>query len=582
MKGENSMARRSRADMAAQREREELQATQSKLFSVGIYARLSIENSNRPENNEVITTQIDFCKNFVAEQIDMDLVQIYSDNGATGTNFNRDGFLNLIRDLELGVIDAVVVRDFSRLGRNRMECLRYLTKVFPDLGVRFVAINDFYDSLTADETSLEVLIKNIMNEYYSHDISRKLSTALRTMMENGTFRKRLLPYGYMWNENKEEIVLDEGVSHYVKMMFQWKLENMSLFQIAEKLDELKAPIPRVRNRQLKNPQHQEETEKYWHGKTIQLILLNPHYTGDLILGRTEMALYKGIHTHVPTVESQWVVFPNNHPALVSKEDFERIKNQNKENVQAMKQSMKDTEKERSKQIDLFDRKIFCGDCGRRMYFIRAKHKRRKKDCNDHTWVLCYTCSTYRNRKKPTCTPHTIQQKTLNELVLEAIKMQIKVGLDYEKLLNTLKDSTKDKSLREKQNAHISSLRLKINGIRQRNSRLYKDYVEGILTLEEYNFTKETYQQEIDTYSLRLEEAKKRKEAFDEAMTSDNKWISLVKSISRTRKLNQSLVDMAIHKILVYEDGSVELVMNYHDIFLDMTKGVEEVENEVVE
>lgn len=567
------MARRSRADMEAQRQREQQQTTQDKLFSVGIYVRLSIENSNRPEENEVIATQIDFCKNYVAEQTDMNLVQIYSDNGATGTNFKREGFLNLIRDLELGIIDAVVVRDFSRLGRNRIECLRYLTKVFPDLGVRFVAINDFYDTLTGDETSLEVLIKNMMNEYYSHDISRKTSTALRMKIENGTFRKRNLPYGYMWSENKEHIILDNEVAHFVKQIFQWRLEGISTLKICVRLDELQAILPEARNHQNGVRSGNCTFSEKWGKSTVECILDNPHYTGDLILGRTEMALYKGIKSHLVKEESQWTTYPNHHPALVSHEDFCIIQNRKKEVAKERQEKMKKSESERKKLVDLFAGKIFCGDCNRKLWYSRVQRK--------SSWSASYSCSTYRRNLTPSCTSHRIRQDILNELVLECIKMQIKVGLDYEKLLNILKDSAKDKSLREKQNAQISSLRLKLNGIRQRHNRLYKDYVEGILSLEDYNFTKEIYQEEMDKLSLHLEEAQQRKQAFDEAMSSDNKWISLVKSISRTRKLSQSLVDMAIHKVLVHEDGTVELVMNYHNIFLDMTRGVEEVENEVV-
>ncbi len=573
------MARRSRADMEAQRLREERQATEKKLFSVGIYARLSIENSNRSEEKDVITTQIDFCKNYIAAQTDMNLVQTYIDNGATGTNFKRNGLLEMIRDLELGVIDTVVVRDFSRFGRNRIECLRYLTKIFPDLGVRFVAINDFYDSLTADETSFEVLIKNIMNEFYSHDISRKTSTALRLQIKNGTFQKRILPYGYMWSEDKEEIIIDTEVSQYVQKMFQWRLEGLSFHGIAKRLDELQAILPEARNHQNGVRSGNCTFAEKWGKSSVQTILYNPHYTGDLVLGRTEMALYKGIKPHLVD-ENQWLTFPNNHPALVSHEDFSVIHNRRKELAKDRQEKKKESESERKKLVDLFTEKIFCADCGRKLWYRREQRKNKSQQTT--SWTGYYACSTYSRKLTPLCTSHRVRQTALNELVLEAIKMQIKVGIDYEEILRKLKDSAKDKSLREKQNAHISSLRLKLNGIRQRNNRLYKDFVEGILTQDEYVFTKESYQQEIEAYTLRLEEAQQRKLAFDEAMSSDNKWLSLVKSISRTRKLNQSLVDMAIHKVLVYEDGTVELVLNFHDIYQNMSKGVEEVEKEVVE
>lgn len=166
-------------------------------------------------------------------------------------------------------------------------------------------------------------------------------------------------------------------------------------------------------------------------------------------------------------------------------------------------------------------------------------------------------------------------------MLNAIKIQVKVAVDYEKLLNLLKNSVGEKSIREKQNALISSLRLRINGIRKKNKQLYLEFTENILSQQEYLYAKESFQEELTILEQSLTDLLEQKEQFNEAMSTNNKWITLMKSVSKARKLNQPLVDTAIEKVLVYQDERIELVMKYQDVFLKMTSCVEKVENEVV-
>lgn len=573
------MARRSRAEMAAEKLKNQQRGKQSQLFSVGIYARLSIENSRQSDEKDVIENQIDFCKNFVSERTDMNLTSVYSDDGVTGRVFKRDAFDKMIQDIEIGKIDCVVVRDFSRFGRSYLDCLHYLNKRFPELGIRFIAITDNFDSLTCDESSLEVFLKNLMNQWYSDDISRKSSTALRTQMLNGTFRKRNLPYGYMWGENPLDIVIDEEVAHFVKMMFQWKMEGKSSRYMASQLDELQAPLPDLRKYQngVYSGEIPLQQNKYWGTTTIDSILSNPHYIGDLVLGRTEVALYKGIPAHKVKDENLWIIYENNHPALVCREVFSEIKKKSSDIASERQEKMKETEKARSQLVDLFDQKMFCGDCGKRMWFRKNKNVTKTAGI---TWVVLYVCSAYSRKLQPPCTPHRLKQDIVEEKVLKAIKSQVKIALDYEKLLELLKNSHGEKSIRDRQNAQISSLRLKINGIRQRNSRLYTDFADGILTQEEYLFAQDSYREDLNKLETALTRCLEEKQQFQDAMSTNNKWITLMKSLSKTKKLNQNLVDIAIEKILIYEDERIEVIMKYQDIFLNMTAWIEEVQNEV--
>ncbi len=574
------MARRSRKDMERERREKEEQATQERIFSVGIYARLSVENSGKSAEKEVITSQIDCCKEYIRENPDLSLTEIYVDNGATGTNFQRKGFQNMMNDVESGKIDCLLVRDLSRFGRNHLETGAFLENYFPQIGLRFISIAERYDNFDENNIGAMIPIHNMMNEWYSLDTSRKVSTALKIRMENGTFRLRNLPYGYKWSENKEDIIIDEAVVDYVKMIFQWKLEGVSIGQMMKSLDELNAPIPE--NRKYENGVWTGTSKevKFWGKSTIIALLENPFYTGDLYLGKTERALYKGITPHRVYDKTRWHFFENTHTAIITKEDFiavEEIMNKSKMKRQ---ESMKKTKTERAKLIDLLSGKIFCSDCGKTLYFIRRKEVYHGKKMDNITWSAYYRCSTYARKLTPNCTPHQIQQKLLHEKILNTIKTQVKVATDYEALLKKLKNSTGEKSVRDRYNSQISSLTIKLNSLKKKREGLYGDYCSGVLDLDEYTFAKETYDNQHSELSSQLDEAQQRKKEFVAAMSSDNKWITLLKSVSKAKKLNQQLVNTVIDKVLIYHDGSIEVVFNYNDIFILMESGVKDVGGDI--
>ncbi|MFI3255464.1 MAG: recombinase family protein [Eubacteriales bacterium] len=576
------MARRSRADMEQERKDKEAQDTQQRIFSTGIYARLSVENSGKSDEKDVITSQIECCKEFIRENPDLSLAEIYVDNGATGTNFRRSGFEAMMKDVESGKIECLIVRDLSRFGRNHLETGAYLEKIFPENGLRFISISERYDNFSENNLGAMLPLQNMINEMYSIDTSRKVATALRTRMANGTFRMRTLTYGYKWSEDKKYMILDEDVADYVKMIFQWKLEGVPITTIKKNLEELNAPIPT--NRRYENGVWTGTSSdyKFWQRGTILNILKNPFYTGDLILGKTQTSLYLGQTTRKVQDEAQWYIFENSHPALVSKEDFQTITEALKENSARREAVIKSNEKERAKLINLFSSKIFCGDCGKRMSYIRNKsrYSTKTKETLTEKWFATYNCYSYSQKLGNPCSTHQIRETVLHETVLNAIKSQVKVATDYEALLKKLKNSTADKSVRDKQNAIISSITLKLNTLKKKREGLYTDYSEGVLDLEEYTFAKETYDDQYLALSLQLDEAQQRKKEFVEAMSSNNKWISLMKSVSKAKKLNQHLIDTVIEKVLIYEDRSIEVVFNYNDIFILMDSGIKEMQGEV--
>ena len=503
------MARKSRKITAAAEPVIEVQPTET--FPTAIYARLSVENSGKSEKVDVIANQIEICKSYIADRPYLDLIDTYIDNGHTGTVFDRPEFNRLINDIKTGRIKCLVVRDLSRFGRDYIETGTYLERIFPQIGLRFIAIKENYDSFDTDGSSESLMIplQNMINALYSKDISRKVSTALKAQMEDGTFVKRNLPYGYKWDEEHSNMVIDEEAAQYVRLIFRWKLEGKSNVYILDTLESMGAPTPEYQKRVNGTRKGDGYSRNGWNRSTLPEILTNPHYVGDTVLGRSLRALYKGVRPHKIKDKDQWIVFPNTHEAIISREDFEKVQDILEAASAERQAKMEKSEEIRSTLINLFEGKIVCADCGRKMYF----HKKRIDKDKRGRWYAFYECSTAVSRRHQHCTPHYTRQDTLEADVLAAIQLQVKAALDYDRLLDKLRGSEGEKNIREKLNGQITSLNLKLSALSKKRTRLYEDFAEGVLDEEEYSFAKKSYDEQYADLSRRLDEAVQRRSKF---------------------------------------------------------------------
>jgi len=460
------MARKSRKQIAV--EEPIIESVSSEVFSTAIYARLSVENSGKSEKVDVIANQIEICKSYIAERPYLNLIDTYVDNGRTGTVFDRPEFNRLMNDIRTGRIKCLVVRDLSRFGRDYIEAGTYLERVFPQIGLRFIAIKENYDNFDTDGSgeSLIIPLQNMINTLYSKDISRKVSTALKAQMESGEFKKRNLPYGYRWDEEHSNMVFDEETAPIVRKIFQWKIEGLSLPAIADRLDAMNAPNPEFQKYQVGVRTGNATAKKIWNKSSLTTILDNPHYVGDTVLGRTLNAIYKGVkNQHIDREE--WIVFPNTHEAIISREDFQKVREMRNAAARTRVEKMERTEEIRATLINLFEDKIVCADCGRKLYFHRKRVDKRK----DGAWYAFYECSSSVKRGN-LCTPHYTRQDKLEADVLAAIQLQVKAALNYDKLLAKLRNSEGERSIRDQQNALITSLNLKLSGISKKRSLIY--------------------------------------------------------------------------------------------------------------
>lgn len=565
------MARKSRKAQVQNTPVEEVKKEAAAL-STAIYARLSVENSGKDDDGNSLQNQIDVCRDYLNECPWLRLTEVYSDNGRTGTVFDRPAWNRLMDDVRSGKIQCIVVRDLSRFGRDYVETGNYLEKIFPALGTRFISVKENFDSFTASGSTetLSVSLQNLVNAIYSRDISKKVSTALRAQMETGTFRNRNLPYGYLWNEDKTAYVVDEEAAGAVRQIFRWKLQGVSVYTIVEQLKASGVESPERHKRRVGTRTGDNIQGQGWCPSTVRGILQNRAYIGEMICGKSETALYKGLKKQLAAKED-WIVVLDAHPPIVSATDFEAVERQMLEGSAHREASMEWSADIRAGMIDLFAGKIFCADCEKRMYY-----KRQHIQCKGVVFRGVYDCSTHVRRGHDTCFSHSIRQDVLDKKVFHIVRDQLRVALDYEKLLKAMRGSAGEANIREKYNAAVSSVKLKLNALKKKRTGLYENYVEGILNEEEYAFAKQTYEEQYETLSRLLDEAVERRERFLESISPENKWLTMMRGVSRMTELTQELVDAIIKRVLVYNKDRIEVELNYNDVFEAMCQCVEQM------
>ncbi len=551
------MARKSRKNTGTLTE---TPVQESSFYSTAIYARLSIENSGKDDDGDSIANQISFCKAYLEEHKDLKLYEIYEDNGEKGTNFDRPEFQRMMNDIRGGKVKCVLVKDLSRFGRDYIEAGELLEKIFPFMGIRFISITDGYDSLTSDdaEGALMIPLKNMINDVYAKDISRKIITSFRARQEKGEFLPAFAPYGYL--KSKKEAYryeIDEVTAPYVKMIFEWKAEGISHNEICKRLNEMDAVTPARRKVDLGIWKAEKYKHTVWFGRTIIDILKNPTYTGCIVYGRIPKSLYEGIKMH-RAPEDEWRYVPDAHEPIISQELFDMVQQMFADRAEKFKKKMDENAELRELITNPLKGKIYCGDCGKRMRFVKPTDKRYPVD-QDHA---IYVCGGYLDSGYSRCSRHSIRYPLVADAVVAVIKVQIELALKQEQLIRQMRGSVKEKNLIDKYVGQVNYLNQELKKINAKREGLFENFAEGILDENEYQFAKEKYDEEAASLGKRLKAASTKKSQLDSVLSFDNKWLAATHEAENIAEVNESLVKSIISKVMVYEDNRVEVELNY--------------------
>lgn len=572
------MARKSRREANLPIEQQAKEPVKSAVWTTAIYGRLSIENSGKKDDGESIENQVEICREYVEEHPYLHLTDTYIDNGWTGTNTNRPEFQRLLQDVHDGKIKALVIKDFSRFSRDYIEAGNLLENVFPYLGVRFISVADRYDSFETDGSAESLLIplKNLINDFYSRDISKKVSTAIHTKQLAGQHLPSAIPYGYKKSETRDyRFEVDEEVAPVVRRIFQMRADGMEINRIATALQDEGIPTP-SHYRYIKGVWKDEKYAKTrWNSQGLKVILRNPTYTGDLVFGRMPTALYLGKpdYRYEPD-ESKWRILKDMHEPLVDRITFEKIQRASTENRKKWEQRMEASKEIREQNPSLFLGKFFCGDCGARMRYHR------------YAKIVesgAYECPKY--KYKQCDTTHGLAEPRLKQIVWNAIQTQLQIFCNMEKLLEQLQQSGRQTMKQQQCASELRSVLTKINAIQGKRERLYEDYTEHILTPEDYVTLKKKYDDEYQALSAQVNALQVVQAKWTRAISGENRWFVHMQSIKNATELDRDVLNAVVKKIWIYEtDGQkrIEVEFNYHEDLSMLQAVYEEMGGETVE
>lgn len=522
----------------------------AKQWKAADYARISREDGDKEESDS-IGTQFDIIDDYIAHNDDITFIDRYSDDGWSGTNFDRPDFMRLMEDIKKGKINCVIVKDLSRLGRNYILVGQYLEMIFPMLNIRFISVNDRIDSIK-DPASINnalVSFKNVMNDEYCRDISNKVRSSLDHKRSKGEFIGSFASYGYMKDpDDHHHLIVDPVAAEVVKNIFDWFLQGMSIIGIAKRLNHMGISNPSAYKRQCglnyKHPAGQLDSA--WPDSSVKRVLKNRLYVGDMVQNKNRTKSYK-VQVSVAVPEENWVIVPNMHEAIIDREKFETVQ----------QLLMRDTRTSPGiNHVSIFAGYIRCADC------LRAMGK--KSVAQSYGKYHYYVCQTFRKAGRNLCTKHTIREKQLYDAVLATIQSQIDLAVSMDQLVNDLKSqnvraaksSRLEKMLQLKEEEYEKVSRCRID--------LYPDWKAGILSKDEYLSLKAKIGEQLEQIEIAIANIKEEISKYQSAPVSENKFISSFLRYRNIQVLTREVIVELIEMIYVHEGGTITIQFKYQD------------------
>ena len=520
-----------------------------KLYKVGIYCRLSVDDaSNSAKANYIpadesvsIENQYEILSKFVMLN-GWTEVKTYRDDGYSGGNFQRPGFLEMLEDAKNGLINLILVKDLSRLGRDFVEVGRYTDVVFPSLGCRFVSVLDCLDT-DGDNTDM-LHFRSLMNDYHLKDLSGKIKSVLHAKMRNGQFIAAYAPYGYRKSgEDKHKLVIDDEAAAVVRRMFEMRARGMAYGKIAAALNNDGVLTPRW-HWAVHYGDGSCKYSKLWMYATVKNILGSEVYLGSLIQNRTGSRSYKD-STMIYKPESEWICHEASHEAIITKELWEAAQEVNRKASQIAEGNTPPTP-------CLFTGKLVCADCKAPLVANREKHQRKNGAVKTYT---SYFCSRHANSGRSSCTRHTIYEGTLKELLLGEIRAQAEaLELDEAAVLDKLQKQliSMDAGRREDTRKEITKLRRRIDELEHLTAKLYEDKVCGTVSEATFTVLMQKSEQERLQKAERLEALLAEARQCEQEAANIQSWAAIVRKHLHTQELDRMMVDELIDHIEVGE------------------------------
>ena len=521
-------------------------------YRAAVYLRLSKEdedvNYKGKQVSNSISGQKEVIMDFLKSCPNIEVASVYTDDGYSGVDFDRPEFQRMLSDIRSGDVDCVIVKDLSRFGRNYIESGRYIERIFPLLGIRFIAVMDGYDS-TNDNAVNDLLIpfKNLINDAYCRDISVKIRTSFDAKRRNGEYIGAFAAYGYLKDEkDKNHLVIDEYAADVVRDIFSMKLCGMSQQAIADKLNADGILSPYQYKQSIGISFHTSlvrSDEPKWCYNSVLRILKNEVYTGAVVQGKSATPNYKIKKRHMKN-ESEWIRVEDMHEAIISRKEFELVQ----------KLLLRDTRVAPTQtQVFPLSGMIFCADCGDAMI--------RKTVPSGSKRYVYYVCAGNK-RDRSSCSSHMISREILDGAVLGLIKSFIGGAMPLEEVADIVKNTPVMKPRLARIDRQVRSLQNEMDKKKKRKGNLYRDYKDEILTKSEYIMMKDHYNKAIAEDERRILSLKEEKDNLLSEGSQQQVWLRKLQDYRFATEIDRELLAYLIEKIEVIDKKRLQVRMSF--------------------
>ena len=525
------------------------------LYKAGLYCRLSVDdasNSAKAKNyipadeSTSIENQRELLSKFVMLNGWVE-TKTYVDDGYSGGNFQRPGFLEMLEDAQNGVIDLILVKDLSRLGRDYVEVGRYVDVVFPSLGCRFVSVLDCLDS-EGDSTDM-LHFRSLMNDYHLRDLSGKVKSILYSKKASGQYVSSYTPYGYRKSaEDRHKLVIDEYAAGIVRRIYDMRLTGTAYGQIAAALNRDGIVSPRIYWSQTNGKDHCKASQ-LWAYATVKVILHNEVYCGTVLMNRFGTRSYKD-HTKIKKAETEWIRHEAAHEAIVTREEWAAVQEINAAAKRRSEGSRKSTPK-------LFSGKLLCADCGTPMNGATDAQPRKNGSVKRYTF---YSCGTYIRSGRSICSAHRIYEQTLTQIVSDEIKAHARaVVLDEGAVIDRLKQNLAhfDEQRLANIKQEINKLRRRVQELETMTAKLYEDKYTGAVSEDTFMVLAQKNEQERLAKAERLDTLLSEVDKAQQETAAIHNWTAIIRKYLDLQELDRAAIDELIDHIEIGERRIVD-------------------------
>lgn len=532
-------------------------------WRLGKYIRLSKEDllRGRDESNSVINQRRlleQYHQTHLDEFYDGTEQDVYVDDGKTGTDTDREDFQRLLADVYSGRINCVIVKDLSRLSRNYTDAGNLIENLFVRLNVRFISLAEGVDSYRNPDSVSNIIvpITNVMNDQYCYQTSKKIRQVFDMKRRNGEFIGSYAPYGYVKDPNdKHALLVDPEAAEVVKSIFALFLSGMNKRGITYYLNDHGTLCPTAYKQQqgLKYNAPNAQGNPMWSTITIDTILKNRVYVGDMVQGRQRVKSYK-IHIQEKVPEEEWFIVENTHEAIIDRETFAKVQSLLKRDTRTAP---------KAKQLYLFSGFLKCADCGRAMSRIASKGI-----------YVYYQCGTYKSLSKKACTMHSIKSDRLEAGVLFAIQQQVNLALTYSEFVARINSAPLKKSKSKRLEDTLAAKEKELAKIMRYKQALYQDWKDGEITRNDYRHMSEDYEQQIESLTRIMQTLTAEQEQLENGVDAESPCLTAFLKYRNIDKLTREILGELIDHIKVYEGGNISVKFKYADEFRRIAEYIE--------